>query len=162
MGDCLNEAMDIDGLKALVRRFEEGTVRLHFVETVEPSVLAHEILNGAPFTYLDEDTEIGERRSRAVPLRRGLPVEAKELGRLDAAAIERVREEATPEVRDADELHDVLLSLVVCRPRDEWAEQFEALAGAGRSFEVHGAGGVLWAATERRAEVEALFPGARF
>ena len=50
-------------------------VRLHFVDTVEPSVLAHEILNGAPFTYLDEDTEIGERRSRAVPLRRGLPVE---------------------------------------------------------------------------------------
>ena len=58
--------------EALVRRFEQGTVRLHFIDTVEPSVLAHEILNGAPFTYLDEDTEIGERRSRAVPLRRGL------------------------------------------------------------------------------------------
>ena len=63
MRDCLDEAMDIDGLKALVRRFEQGTVRLHFIDTVEPSVLAHEILNGAPFTYLDEDTEIGERRS---------------------------------------------------------------------------------------------------
>jgi len=75
--DCLTEAMDIDGLKALVRRFEEDTVRLYFVDTVEPSVLAHEILNGAPFTYLDEDTEIGERRSRAVPLRRGLPVEPR-------------------------------------------------------------------------------------
>ena len=124
MGDCLNEAMDIDGLKALVRRFEEGTVRLHFLDTVEPSVLAHEILNGAPFTYLDEDTEIGERRSRAVPLRRGLPVEPRELGRLDPDAIERVRAEATPDVRDADELHDVLLSLVAARPREEWAEQF--------------------------------------
>src|SRR4029450_5442130 len=98
MGDCLNEAMDIDGLKALVRRFEEGTVRLHFVDTVEPSVLGHEMLNGAPFTYLDEDTEIGERRSRAVPLRRGLPVEPRELGRLAPEAIERVRAEATPEV----------------------------------------------------------------
>jgi ATP-dependent helicase Lhr and Lhr-like helicase len=53
--DCLTEAMDIDGLKALVRRFEEDTVRLYFVDTVEPSVLAHEILNGAPFTDLDED-----------------------------------------------------------------------------------------------------------
>ena len=140
MGDCLNEAMDIDGLKALLRRFEEGTVRLHFVDTVEPSVLAHEILNGAPFTYLDEDTEIGERRSRAVPLRRGLPVEPRELGRLDPDAIERVRAEATPDVRDPDELHDVLLSLVAARPRHEWAEHFEALAGAGRSFEVHGPG----------------------
>ncbi len=163
LDDCLNEAMDIEGLLALVRRFEEGTVRLHFVDTVEPSVLAHEILGGAPFTYLDEDTEIGERRSRAVPLRRGLPVEPRELGRLDPDAIERVRAEATPEVRDPDELHDVLLSLVVARPRGEWGEQFDALARAGRSFEVHvGERDVLWAATERRAEVEALFPGARF
>jgi ATP-dependent helicase Lhr and Lhr-like helicase len=164
MSDCLDEAMDIEGLKALVRRFEEGTVRVHFLDTVEPSVLAHEILNGAPFTFLDEDTEIGERRSRAVPLRRGLPVEPQELGRLDPDAIERVRAEATPEVRDPDELHDVLLSLVAARPRDEWAEHFEVLAGAGRSFEVHtpGATDFLWAPTERRGEVEALFPGARF
>ncbi len=73
-----------------------------------------------------------------------------------------MRAEATPEVRDPDELHDVLLSLVAARPRREWAEHFEALAGAGRSFEVRGDGaGVLWAATERRAEVEGLFPGAR-
>jgi ATP-dependent helicase Lhr and Lhr-like helicase len=161
LGDCLTEAMDIDGLKALVRRVEEGTVRLHFVDTVEPSVLSHEILGGAPFTYLDEDAEIGERRSRAVPLRRGLPVEPRELGKLDPAAIARVRAEATPAVRDPDELHDVLLSLVAARPRPQWAAHFEALAGAGRSFEVHGSAGVLWAATERRAEVEALFPGAR-
>jgi ATP-dependent helicase Lhr and Lhr-like helicase len=162
MGDCLNEAMDIDGLEALVRRFEEGTVRLHFLDTVEPSVLAHEILNGAPFTYLDEDTEIGERRSRAVPLRRGLPVEPGELGRLDPDAIERVRAEATPDVRGPDELHDVLLSLVAVRPRPEWAESFETLSAAGRCFELRGATDVLWAATERRAEVEALFPGVRF
>ncbi len=162
MSDCLGEAMDIEGLKALLRRFEEGTVRLHFVETVEPSVLAHEILGGAPYTYLDEDTEIGERRSRAVPLRRGLPVEPRELGRLDADAIERVRDEAMPDVRDPDELHDLLLSLVVGSPRPEWTEHFNALASARRSFEVHGADHVLWAATERRAEVEALFPGARF
>jgi ATP-dependent helicase Lhr and Lhr-like helicase len=160
LGDCLTEAMDIDGLEALVRRFEEGTVRLYFVDTVEPSVLAHEILGGAPFTYLDEDTEIGERRSRAVPLRRGLPVEPRELGRLDPDAIERVRAEATPDVCDPDELHDVLLSLVAARPRREWAEHFNALVSAGRCFEVHGPD-VLWAATERRAEVEALFPSAR-
>jgi ATP-dependent helicase Lhr and Lhr-like helicase len=164
LGDCLTEAMDIDGLRTLLRRFEEGTVRLHFVDTVEPSVLAHEILGGAPFTYLDEDTEIGERRSRAVPLRRGLPVEPRELGRLDPEAIARVRAEATPDVRDADELHDLLLSLVAARPRPEWAGHFQALASAGRSFEVHppGRDDVLWAATERRAEIEALFPGATF
>ena len=164
LGDCLNEAMDIEGLKGLVRRFEQDTVRLHFVDTVEPSVLAHEILNGAPFTYLDEDTEIGERRSRAVPLRRGLPVEPHELGRLDPEAIRRVRAESTPEVREHDELHDVLLSLVVARPRPEWLEHFEALVREGRCFEVHApdVAGSLWGPTERRGELEAVFPGARF
>jgi ATP-dependent Lhr-like helicase len=164
LADCLNEAMDIEGLKALVRRFEQGAVRVHFVDTVEPSVLAHEILGGAPFTYLDEDTEIGERRSRAVPLRRGLPVEPHELGRLDPDAIRRVRAEAIPEVRDRDELHDVLLSLIATRPRQEWAEHFDALGLEGRAFEVHRAGTAhsLWGATERRGEIEALFPGAGF
>jgi ATP-dependent helicase Lhr and Lhr-like helicase len=164
MGDCLTEAMDIEGLKALVRRFEAASVRVHFIDTVEPSVLAHEILNGAPFTYLDEDTEIGERRSRAVPLRRGLPVEPRELGRLDPEAIERVRSEAAPDVRDDDELHDVLLSLIATRPRPQWREHFETLAGMGRAFEAHGGGltEAVWAATERRAEVQALFPGVRF
>jgi ATP-dependent helicase Lhr and Lhr-like helicase len=163
MRDCLTEAMDIEGLEALVRRFEQRSVRLHFIDTVEPSVLAHEILNGAPFTYLDEDAEIGERRSRAVPLRRGLPVEPKELGRLDPDAIARVREEAAPDVRDADELHDVLLSLVALAPQPEWSEHFGALADAGRAFALHGPGpsGVLWAATERGGEVLALYPDAR-
>jgi ATP-dependent Lhr-like helicase len=161
MNDCLTEAMDIEGLKALVRRFEEDSVRVHFVDTVEPSVLSHEILNGKPFTFLDEDTEIAERRSRAVPLRRGLPVEPRELGRLDPDAIERARREAVPEVRDPDELHDVLLSLVVARPSEEWEEHFEALAADGRAFELRAPAG-LWAATERRAELEVLFPDAAF
>jgi hypothetical protein len=135
LGDCLSEAMDIDGFQTLVRRFEQGTVRLHFVDTVEPSVLAHEILGGAPFSYIDEDTEIGERRSRPYRCGGALPVEPRELGRLDPDAIARVRAEATPEVRDPDELHDVLLSLVAARPRPEWAEHFAALASAGRCLE---------------------------
>jgi ATP-dependent Lhr-like helicase len=161
MSDCLTEAMDIDGLKALVARFERGTVRLHFIDTVEPSVLSHEILNGRPFTFLDEDAEIGERRSRAVPLRRGLPVDPRELGRLDPRAIERVRREALPDVRDPDELHDVLLSLVVTRPRPEWTAHFETLVGDRRAFALR-IPDALWAATERRGEIEALFPGAAF
>jgi ATP-dependent helicase Lhr and Lhr-like helicase len=162
--DCLTEAMDIDGLKALVSRFEQQTVRVHFIDTVEPSVLAHEILGGAPFTYLDEDTEIGERRSRAVPLRRGLPVEPRELGRLDRAAIERVRAEAIPDLRIPDELHDVLMSLVAAHPRPEWREHFDRLVRQGRCLEVHGAELIepLWGTTERRPELEALYPGARF
>ncbi|HLG01847.1 MAG TPA: DEAD/DEAH box helicase [Acidimicrobiia bacterium] len=173
MRDCLHEAMDIDGLVALTRRFEEGTIGVHFIETVKASPLTHEILNGAPFTYLDDDNEIGERRSRAVPLPRGLPVEARELGRLDPDAIARVREEAAAAPRDPDELHDLLLSRIVMRPDEMLAEHFAPLTLAGRAAHVcvsarpeggqtrtHEDG--LWCATERRPYVEAMFPHASF
>ena len=77
--DCLREAMDIDGLAELVGAIESGRVTVVVRDTTEPSVLAHEILNGRPFTFLD-DAPLEERRSRAIPLRRGLPVEPHELG----------------------------------------------------------------------------------
>ncbi len=163
--DCLHEGMDLEGLKATLERIEAGGVRLHFRDNVEPSPLAHEILNGAPYTYLDDDDEIGERRSRTVPLRRGLPVEARDLGRLDPEAITRVRDEAVPLVRDPDELHDALTDLVVARPREEWVEHFEPLRLAGRAFEVHDGTEprqVFWGATERRAAIEAVFGDVTF
>jgi ATP-dependent Lhr-like helicase len=165
MHDCLHEGMDIDGLKELVQRFEEGGVELHFVDTIEPSPLAHEILGGAPFTYLDDDNEIGERRSRAVALPRGLPVEARELGRLDPDAIARVRAEAEPELRDPEELHDVLLSAVALRPRPEWGEWFATLCADRRASELHiaqpaGGHAVRWVATERRDDASWLYPDA--
>jgi len=81
-------------------------------------VFSHEILYGKPYTFLD-DAPLEERRTRAVQLRRGLPLEAKSLAELDPAAVERVRAEAVPEIRDGEELHDLLLSLVVARPFDD-------------------------------------------
>jgi ATP-dependent helicase Lhr and Lhr-like helicase len=122
-------------------------------------VLAHEILNGRPFTYLD-DAPLEERRSRAVPLRRGLPVAPHELARLDPAAIERVNEQVRPDPRDPDELHDVLLNLITVRPAPAWAAWFELLADSGRAVTVHAPCGLLWAAVERLPAIEALFPGA--
>ena len=77
-----------------------------------PSQFSHEILNANPYAYLD-DAPLEERRARAVEMRRILPEAVlKEVGRLDPAAIAQVREEAWPDVRDADELHDVLHTLV--------------------------------------------------
>ncbi len=172
--DCLHEAMDVDGLVALLGRIEAGSVRVHFVDSTEPSVLSHEILNGKPFTFLD-DAPLEERRTRAVALRRGLPLHAEALGRLDAAAIERVRAEAAPDVRGPEELHDLLLSTVVWRPRDEYAAWFAALADSGRAATATlpdngdgahsgGAGSAVevWCAIERRGWVEAAFPTAVF
>ncbi len=57
--------------------------------------MAHEILNGKPYTYLD-DAPLEERRTRAVTMRRSLPESPRDLGALDPDAIERVRDEAWP------------------------------------------------------------------
>ncbi len=157
--DCLREAMDIDGLKALVEGIESGRVAVVVRDTTEPSVLAHEILNGRPFTFLD-DAPLEERRSRAVPLRRGLPVAPHELGRLDPAAIERVAAQVRPDPRDADELHDLLMTLTALRPVLDWQEMFGTLVRDRRAAEVHGPAGTLWCAVERRPAVEVLFPDA--
>jgi len=159
MYDCLHEAMDIDGLVEVLAELEAGDVRVHFVESSEPSVLSHEILNGKPFTFLD-DAPLEERRTRAVQLRRGLPLHAEALGRLDAAAVERVRAEAAPDVRGPEELHDLLLSTVVWRPQPEYSQWFDVLAQAGRAVAVTVDGAELWSATERRGWVEVLWPGA--
>src|SRR5262249_51584700 len=61
LDDCLHEAMDVDGLRELLSDIEAGRVQVVTRDTVEPSVLAHEILNGRPFTYLD-DAPLEERR----------------------------------------------------------------------------------------------------
>jgi ATP-dependent helicase Lhr and Lhr-like helicase len=147
--DCLHEAMDIDGLRQLVAGIEAGTITVLTRDTTEPSVLAHEIINGQPFTYLD-DGEFENRRSRNVKVPRGLPVDARDLARLDPDAIARVRSEVRPAPRDADELHDLLLTLYLMHPEPEWQEWFAELAAMGRVAVVRG----MWCATERRPLVE--------
>jgi ATP-dependent Lhr-like helicase len=169
--DCLHEAMDVDGLVEMLRRLEAGTIRVHFVESTEPSVLSHEILNGKPFTFLD-DAPLEERRTRAVQIRRGLPLQAEALGRLDPDAVARVRAEAAPDVGGPEELHDLLLAVLVLAPVDGYRSWMDSLAATGRATTVDPAGAAtgsaatagppLWCAVERRASVEALFPGATF
>jgi ATP-dependent helicase Lhr and Lhr-like helicase len=160
LDDCLREAMDVDGLRSLLADIESGGVEVVTRDTTEPSVLAHEILNGRPFTYLD-DAPLEERRSRAVQLRRGLPVGARDLGRLDPDAIERVREEVQPDPRDSEELHDLLVTVSGLRPVEEWRSWCEELLEARRAVTVSAASGVeLWCTVERRPALELLFPDA--
>jgi ATP-dependent Lhr-like helicase len=161
MYDCLHEVMDVDGLRELVESIEGGSVQITCRDTSEPSVLAHEILSGHPYTFLD-DAPLEERRSRAVSLRRGLPVDAHDLAELDPIAIARVREEASPDPRDPDELHDLLMSLVLAHPLSSWQDWLETLSEAGRAITVVTAAGRLWCAVENRERVELLLPGVTF
>ena len=109
--DALHEAMDVDGLVALLARIEGGEVAVHARDLPEPSPFAHEILNAKPYAFLD-DAPLEERRTRAVSARRWLdPASAADLGRLDPEAIDRVRTEAWPDTDGADALHDALVML---------------------------------------------------
>jgi len=121
MKDVLTEAMDVDGLKNLLRGMAEGRIRCLAVDTPVPSQFSHEILNANPYAYLD-DAPLEERRARAVEMRRILPESVlEEVGKLDPAAIAQVCEEAWPDVRDADELHDVLHTLIAL-PEITWGQ----------------------------------------
>ena len=108
--DCLQEAMDFEGLRAVLASIHRGDLTLVARDTPEPSVFAHEILNAKPYAFLD-DAPLEERRTQAVMTRRaGEPSSAGDLGALDPAAIERVRDEVRPEPVDSHEMHDVLMS----------------------------------------------------
>ncbi|HJT22327.1 MAG TPA: helicase-related protein, partial [Nitrospira sp.] len=136
--DCLTEAMDLDGLTEVLRNIETGRIRCVAIETPVPSPFSHEILNANPYAYLD-DAPLEERRARAVELRRTLPPDlAGKLGALDQAAIDEVVRESWPVVRDADELHDALLTLVWV-PAEQvagWSHFLPPLIESGRASEM--------------------------
>lgn len=111
IADCLTEAMDIEGLKALLRKIENGEVRCIARDLPEPSPLAAEILNARPYAFLD-NAPLEERRTQAVYTRRASESAGNNgLGILDAAAIEKVQADAWPDASNADELHDALMLL---------------------------------------------------
>lgn len=164
--DCLTEAMDVDGLIDVLRRIESGAITCVAIDTPTPSPFSHEILNANPYAFLD-DAPLEERRARAVELRRTLPPElAGEVGALDAIAIDEVAREAWPVVRDADELHDALLTLVwvPCESVSGWQQFIPELIQSGRARELatgredSGASEKTvkgWVAAERQRDVEA-------
>ena len=112
-------------------RRSRRAIRALAVETPAPSPMSHEILNANPYAFLD-DAPLEERRARAVSLRRTDPDLASGLGSLDPAAIDEVRRQAWPEARDADEVHDALLTLCWLPERDAAGWQCAA-RGADRA-----------------------------
>ena len=190
MKDVLTEAMDVEGLKKLLRGMASGQIRVIAVDTPVPSQFSHEILNANPYAFLD-DAPLEERRARAVEMRRVLPESVlEEVGKLDPGAIAQVREEAWPDVRDADELHDVLHTLVALP--EEWAANggeeiptlispkngeirmghpdsssgwggfLERLLNEGRAGIASVKGRRYWVAAERARTFVTLFPSAEF
>ena len=148
--NCLREAMDVDGLRELLAGIEGGTIAARAIDTTEPSPFTHEILSANPFAFLD-DAPLEERRTRAVQLRRTMRSGVENgIGLLDPAAITEVSREVWPEPRDADELHDALMTLVALPPVPDWQTMFHELAQRGSAHTHDRAGRDFWVATERR------------
>ncbi|HKO55907.1 MAG TPA: helicase-related protein, partial [Thermoanaerobaculia bacterium] len=148
--DCLEEAMDFEGLSRVLTQIHAGELRLVARDTPEPSPLSHEILNAKPYAFLD-DAPLEERRTQAVYTRRT----GDAMGALDAAAIDRVRDEERPDPRDADELHDVLLTagfLTIDDAADIDAALFDTLVKSRRAGLVMN----VWIAAERLPELFAI------
>jgi len=171
LDDCLHEAMDAEGWLDLLRRLESGAVEVVARDLAGPSPLAAEALQARPYAFLD-DAPLEERRTQAVQSRRYTdPQSADDLGRLDADAIESVRQEAWPLVRHADEMHEALSSLGVVTDAEAqreagWQDWLEALARAGRATRLAAldaslAQAGLWVAAERLGMARQVYPEAR-
>ena len=181
MKDALTEAMDVEGLRDLLPKILDGRIRCLAVDTPIPSQFSHEILNANPFAYLD-DAPLEERRARAVEMRRVLPeTVSSEIGWLEPAAIDEVRSDAWPDLRDADELHDALETLITLPEMPEpalekshplenslagsisqWRPFFDRLVSQGRAGKAHWSGRYYWVAAEKTNLVAAALADAVF
>ncbi|QSQ20262.1 DEAD/DEAH box helicase [Pyxidicoccus parkwayensis] len=160
MDDCLREAMDIEGLREVLRRMRDGRIKLEARDVPEPSVFAHAMIHSQPYTFLD-DAPAEERRVRNVALRRAMPAEdAAAFGALDAAAIATVVEDAAPPMRDEDELHDALLQLILVHPHEVPRGLEVPLFKQGRVAWLELPAGRFLVSAERGSAVRALFPDA--
>jgi ATP-dependent helicase Lhr and Lhr-like helicase len=166
ISDCLNEAMDIEGLERLLARLEAGAIGIVACDLTQPSPLALEVLSARPYAFLD-DAPLEERRTQAVIARRWHdPKSASELGCLDLQAIKRVQEEAWPDVANAEELHDALLWLgcitdVEVQAAPEWAGWLTALASEQRATHLETPGAEFWVAAERLNQFNVVWPQAQ-
>jgi ATP-dependent helicase Lhr and Lhr-like helicase len=169
MRDVLQEAMDLDGLRAVLAAIGDGRIRCVAVDTTTPSAFAHELINANPFAFLD-DAGLEERRARAVQMRGVLPdALLGEAGRLSPDAIAEVRDEIWPDIRDEHELHDLLCALVLV-PAELFAEPgardwpifLSRLEQSGRVTLASTQNRTYWMAAERASWAHILGPEVDF
>jgi len=167
MKDVLTEAMDLEGLTELLKGIESGSIACVAVDTPLPSQFSHEILNSNPYSYLD-DAPLEERRARAVQMRRVLPQSVlNEIGLLAPEAIAQVIEEALPDIQDADELHDLLMSLIFIPEQapiwnhkagqEIWMNFFADLVLQRRASRAISGEKTYWVTAERQEDLKLIF-----
>jgi ATP-dependent Lhr-like helicase len=180
IGDCLTEAMDIDGLERLLTRMAAGDIEVKCLDLVGPSPLSREIINARPYAFLD-DGDAENRRTRAISQDPDDLSSAATLSIISVEAQQQVRDEAWIQPRNADELHDGLLQLGFLTHKElcdgnsssgaagdsaRWNSWFSALAEDFRACSVrtvkNGSKNHWWVASERLPEWLLLHPDSEF
>ena len=155
--DCLEEAMDLAQLQDVLGRIHRGELTCVSRDTPEPSVFSNDIINARPYAFVD-DAPLEERRTQAVQTRRA-GTSPNDIGALDGSAIDRVRDEVRPDPRDADELHDALLTSGFLLDAEVDADMCATLVSLRRATHArHGSGAAVWIAAERLPELLAVHP----
>jgi ATP-dependent Lhr-like helicase len=167
--DCLHELMDIEGLKQVLDGIEHGHIQVIAKDLPTPSPMALEILNARPYAFLD-DAPAEERRALAVQQRRHMdPQSASELGQLNPEAIRQVKQEAWPQPRSADELHDGLMIAGIIEEGEiavgelkQWQRYLADLQRQQRASRLIHENGhekkMLWVTAERLQAVQLICP----
>jgi ATP-dependent Lhr-like helicase len=155
--DCLSEATDIEGLIQVLKGLHDGTIDRVAVDTTEPSAFARGILNSERYTFLD-DAPLEERRTQAVLNRRTIdPQMLDDLGALDPAAVELVREQAWPQPESSEDVHDALswLGFVTEAEAADWMPWLMDLAAQNRVIHADG----RWSAVDGLTDAKAILLG---
>ncbi len=157
--DCLFQVMDLPGLQRVLDGIESGAIRIVTAELTAPSALSQEIINARPYAFLD-DGDAENRRTMAIGRHEvaGLD-DARALRELAPEAIARLREEAWPQPRNADEMHDALLihGYFTGAETASWEPWLEQLAEQRRACRVRrGDGQWLWSCAERLGHLLSL------
>jgi ATP-dependent Lhr-like helicase len=180
MRECLQDAFDLEGLRALLTDVASGAVRTVAVTSEAPSPFAASLVFAFVATFLyDGDAPVAERQAQA------LAVDQRLLGELLGGAprpvalppgpeTARARAEVVAEVsaladgyqaRSGDELHDLLRRLGDLAPGElaarvapglDVAAALGGLAAQGRAREVALAGTTRWIACDDEARYRAL------
>ncbi len=130
--NCLREAMDLDGLTESCAR--SRAARFAPSPSTPPS-RRRSATRSSTRTRMRTSTT---RRSKSAvrgpsPCAARFAATASGVGILDPEAIGEVAESVWPVVRDADELHDALDTLVVLPPVAEWTGWFDELVAQNRA-----------------------------
>ena len=106
--DCIYDVMDVEGLKAILDSIEDGRINLLFKDLSAPSILSQSIINARPFAFLD-DIPAEERRTLALQSAiYGSGPDIEHYGLIPDFALQKLRAECTPLIRNVEELHDAL------------------------------------------------------